>query len=140
MRVNLYIAMKQKGIVVEINGKNAKVECDRASACDMCENSASCTEKCKNVYANAENSICAKIGDCVEIESDTSRVLKNAFFVFILPILLAVISYFCTHKFVGEVVAVIVTLAVLVFSLCLFSFLLNKSESKKNVSRIVKIL
>ena len=132
--------MKQKGIVIEINGKNAKVECDRASACDMCGNSASCTEKCKKVYANAENSVSAKIGDYVEIESDTGRVLKNAFLVFILPIFLAVISYFCTYKFAGEVVAVIVTLAVLVFYLCIFSFFLNKSERKKNVSRIVKIL
>ena len=132
--------MKQIGTVVETNGNTAKVECDRQSACDMCENAANCTEKCKKVYAVALNDVNASVGDMVEIETDTAGVLKNAFIIFILPILLAIASYFAAECFLGENAAVIVTFSVLVFSAFLFGFLLNKSAKGRIVSRVVKIL
>ena len=132
--------MKQIGKVVECDGIVAKIECERKSACDMCENASHCNEKCKIVYATAFNYINASEGDMVEIETDTLNVLKNAFLVFILPIFTAILSYFAADRFFGEGVAVMFTFAVLVFSMILFSFLLNKSQKTKIVSKIVRIL
>lgn len=132
--------MKQYGTVIETDGDIAKVECERQSACDMCENSENCTEKCKKVYATALNCVGADVGDLVEIETDTKKVLYNAFLVFMVPIFVAVAAYFAVNALFGEGIAVISTLAVLVSSVCLFSFALNKSAKKQTVSRIVKIL
>ena len=131
--------MKQTGTVIEINGKLAKVECDRRSACDMCENAASCAEKCKKVYATAVNSVNASVGDYVEIETDTGMVLMNAFIVFLFPIFTAIAAYFLSESFFGEGVSAVVTLVVLAVSLAAVSFLMNKAAKKKTVSRIVKI-
>jgi len=132
--------MKQTGVVIEIIGNLAKVECDRQSACDMCENASVCTEKCKKVYATAENTVNAEIGDFVEIETESKRVLKNAFIVFFLPVILSFVAYFVTERFFGSTPATIVTLVVLTVSLVLFAFLLNGKEKKENASRIVRII
>ncbi len=132
--------MKQYGTVVETNGNIARVECERKSACDMCENAEHCTEKCTKVYATAINEVNACIGDLVEIQTDTKKVLTNAFIVFILPIFLAVVACFAINSLFGEVIAVVATFIVLVLSLCLFSFLLNRSEKKRVISRILRVL
>ena len=132
--------MKQTGTVIEVKGNIARVECDKRSACDMCENAAHCVEKCKKVYATALNEAGAKPGDYVEIETETNRVLFNAVLVFILPIILAVAVYFAANAFLGEGVSVLLTFIVLVFSLIGFSFILNRASKGKTVSKIVKIL
>lgn len=132
--------MKQTGIVVEIKDNVARIECSRQSACDMCENAEHCVEKCKKVLATASNDVNAVVGDMVEIETETGKVLSNAFAVFMLPIFLAVAAYFGINFFFGEGVAVIGTFAVLVFSMILIAFLLNRSAKKRIVSRIVRIL
>lgn len=132
--------MKQIGKVVETNGDVAKIEVDRVSACDMCENSAHCAEKCKKVYATASNSINAMIGDTVEIETETGRVLLNSVLVFLFPVFLAIGAYFLSDLFLGENASVIITFFTLVFSICAFSFVLNRISKKKVISRIVRIL
>ena len=132
--------MKQIGTVVETEGNTAKVECDRKSACDMCENAEHCVEKCKTVYATALNDLNAKTGDSVEIETETSRVLISALIVFLLPVILAIGAYVVADKFFGEGISVLITFAVLVGTVVLFSFLLNKRAKKRVASRIVRIL
>ena len=132
--------MKQTGVVVETDGKTAKVECDRQSACDMCENASVCSEKCKKVYATADNTVNAAVGDFVEIETESKRVLKNAFIVFFLPVILSFVAYFVTERFLGSTLAAIVTLVVLTVSLVLFAFLQNSNEKNRNASKIVRII
>lgn len=132
--------MKQTGVVVEKTGNIARIECDRQSACDMCENASVCTEKCKKVYATAVNAVNADIGDLVEIETESSLVLKNAFIVFFLPVILSVVAFFAIERLFGSTVAVIATLVVLVVSLVLFAFLQNGNEKNRNASRIVRII
>ncbi len=132
--------MKQIGKVVAINADTAKIEVDRVSACDMCENSAHCAEKCQKVYATASNIVGAGVGDTVEIETETGRVLLNSVLVFLFPVLLAIAAYFISDLFFVENVSVIITFFTLVFSLCAFSFVLNKASKKKVISKIVRIL
>ncbi len=132
--------MRQIGTIVETEGKVAKIECDKKSACDMCENAAGCTEKCKKVYATAINEINAQIGDRVEIETDTKNLLLNAFVVFVLPIIAAVISFFVCDGFLDEGIAVVITLAVLVGCSIGLSFVMNKRAKLKNESKVIRIL
>ena len=87
--------------VIEANGKTAIVEAERKSACDGCHKQAegnSCTACAllggnKTVRATAKNSIGANVGDMVEIESSSAKMLLYAFLIFILPLLVAVIAY-----------------------------------------------
>lgn len=132
--------MRQRGIVVEIKGSMARVECDRRSACDMCENAAHCVEKCKKVYTEALNTVNASVGDTVEIETDTGKLLFNTFVLFMIPVFLGVASYFVFDSFFGEGLTAALTLAVLAGSLGFIAFLLNKRAKNKTVSRIVRIL
>lgn len=132
--------MKKIGTVIEIMDDKARVECEKQSACDMCENAAHCVEKCQKVYATALNTVNASVGDIVEIETDTRNVLLNALVVFMLPIFISVAAYLIAEPVLGEGIAVIITLVALVSSMGLFSFLLNNSAKKKTVSKIVKIL
>ena len=132
--------MKQIGTVVDLKDNIATVECDRQSACDMCENAESCKEKCKKVYASAANDVGAEVGDTVEIETPTAGVLTKALIVFILPIIIAMLCYFAVNTLWGEGVAVIFTLIALVLSVVLLCFLLNKGAKGKIVSRITRIL
>ena len=132
--------MKQIGKVVEINADMAKIEVDKVSACDMCENAAHCVEKCKKVYATASNTVNAEVGDTVEIETETGMVLLNSVLVFLVPVLLAIGAYFLSNLFFGENVSVVITFFTLVFSICAFCFVLNKISKKKVISRVVRIL
>ena len=131
--------MKQTGTVVGLDGNMAKVECDRQSACSMCDNAEHCVEKCEKVYASALNTVNAKVGDIVEIETDTKKVLFSSFVVFVLPIILSIAAYFAASVFFGENTASIITFAVLISSMLVFSFVLNKRAEKKTVSRITRI-
>lgn len=132
--------MKQIGNVVETKGNIAIIEVDRKSACDMCENAANCVEKCKKVYATAQNLVNADVGDTVEIETETHRVLINSVIVFLFPIFLAIGSYFLSDLFFAENVSVVITFFVLVFSMFAFSLGLNKFSKKKVISKIVRVL
>ena len=132
--------MTQKGIVTELKNGKAIVMVDRISACDACENSATCAEKCKKVYATAENNLNARVGDAVEIETETGGVLLNAVLVFLVPIILGIGAYFCANAYLGEELAVLITFGVLVLSLTVNSFVLNRIALGKTVSRISRIL
>lgn len=132
--------MKQIGNVVETKGNIAIIEVDRKSACDMCENAANCVEKCKKVYATAQNLVNADVGDTVEIETETHRVLINSVIVFLFPIFFAIAAYFLSDLFFAENVSVLITFFVLVFSMFAFCFGLNKLSKKRVISKIVRVL
>ncbi len=84
--------MEQIGVVVNINGNMARVQFKRASACG--ENCGMCggCEKL-NSFVDAKNTVSAQNGDTVKIETSTSYVLAGAFFVYILPLIAALIMY-----------------------------------------------
>jgi sigma-E factor negative regulatory protein RseC len=87
--------------VVETKGNIAIVEAERKSACSGCHKNAdgnSCTACSllggdKTIRATAKNTVGAKIGDLVEIESSSSKMVLYAFLIFILPLVVAVVAY-----------------------------------------------
>ena len=93
--------MKTKAKVVSLDGEIAEVESARTSACEGChkaqeENGCSvCSLMGSNrmIRAKAKNTVGAKVGDDVWIESNTSRMLWYAVLVFLLPILLTFVGF-----------------------------------------------
>lgn len=94
--------MKTKAIVTEIlEGDVAEISVERRAACDGCHKSADgsgcsiCTLAGGNrvTKAKARNTVGAAVGDVVEVESRTGRVLFYASLVFLLPVLLAAAGY-----------------------------------------------
>lgn len=83
--------MKQQGIVVSIKGNNAEVKFKRESACGG--NCGSCGG-CDNFRTvTAVNSVNAKEGDSVEIETPSKTVLGAAMAVYVIPLAVLIIGY-----------------------------------------------
>lgn len=85
--------MRETGVVIKIQKNEALVSVKRKSSCG--ENCAMCKGVCKTPSheALAVNSIDAKVGDVVLVETETKDVLKSAFLVYIVPVLLMFVSY-----------------------------------------------
>ena len=133
--------MKQTGKVIEIIDDNTvRVECDRQSACSMCDNASSCVEKCQKVYATARNTVGAVVGDTVEIEADTAVFLRNSVALFIIPTVLSVVLYFVFNSFLGEGLSVLFTMMVLILGMAVIAFLLNNNAKKDSVNKIFRII
>lgn len=110
--------MKEYGIVKDEKGEFCAVAVMRKTACgDGCANCAGCMSKgiqlCK-----AKNTVGAKKGDRVIIEGSSSAVLKSAFLVYIVPIIVFILVYtaLCTlfPEAVSAICAVFATVAVFV--------------------------
>lgn len=93
--------MKTFATVRSVDGKVATVETERISACEGCHKSedgkgcsvCSLMGGDRKIAAKALNTIGAKVGDRVVIESATGRMLWYAVLVFVLPLVLALLSY-----------------------------------------------
>lgn len=84
--------MKQKGIVKETENGIAIVSILREEACSSCSGRKFCGSA-KRVDVKVKNSIDAEVGDTVEIETASEKVLGFAALVFLAPVLLAVVLY-----------------------------------------------
>ncbi|MTI67191.1 MAG: SoxR reducing system RseC family protein [Firmicutes bacterium] len=84
--------MKQKGFITKTEKKTANVIIRRETACgDKCS---SCNGGC-NVNATKvmiENKLNAKAGDYVEIRMETKMVMKSAFILYIIPLIMLIIG------------------------------------------------
>jgi len=130
--------MRETGTVQSINGDFCNVIVTRKSACG--ENCASCKGGCKlqNQVCTAKNSIGASPGDKVLIEIDTGKVLKSAFLVYILPILVFIVVYFICDYFLDYGQGLIALSGMLVVFLLLFFH--DKKHKTDFISHVVKIL
>ncbi len=84
--------MISKGVVTKTYSDKATVVIKRSSACGH-----DCGEcnLCKNPMIETEilNPIGAKVGDTVLIEASNGAVIKNAFLLYILPVIVFFVSY-----------------------------------------------
>ncbi|WP_425446016.1 SoxR reducing system RseC family protein [Dethiothermospora halolimnae] len=84
--------MEQIGYVSKIDGDKAQVDVRRVSSCG--EKCASCGSSC-NIPATRvtlKNTVDAKEGDFVEIEMETSYVIKSAYIVYAIPLILMILG------------------------------------------------
>ena len=127
--------MKTKATVVEIIDKDvAVVSVARRAACDGCHKATDgkgcsvCTllGSKGETRARAKNTAGARLGDTVEVESRTRRILGYAALVFLLPVVLAIAGYaigvICS---LGEGLTLLVAFSGLVISFLLI-FLYSK--------------
>lgn len=84
--------MRQTGTVISSTGTMAEISVIRESACGG--NCASCGGCNARTVVSAKNTIEAKVGDKVEMEMASSKVLYTAFIVYALPLLLLIVFYF----------------------------------------------
>ncbi len=96
--------MRQKATVIETTGDSAEIARVRVLRSAMCEGCAARSEgkscacslmlgSAREMIADADNSIGAKAGDDVEIETDSETVLLYAALVFLAPIFGTVLFY-----------------------------------------------
>ncbi len=93
--------MRVKAKIIAVDGKYATVLCDRKSACEGCHKLADGGEcsvcslmgSGQSMETRAYNAAEAAVGDTVEIETASSRVLGYAAMVFLLPIVTVILGY-----------------------------------------------
>lgn len=90
--------MTGEGLIIKTCGNTATVKIKRSSACGH-----DCGEcnLCKNPDIEVEilNPIGAQKGDRVKIGTDTAKVLKSAFMLYMLPIIGALVLYMVLSSF-----------------------------------------
>ena len=90
--------MKKIGVVEHLFGEFADVAVMRETACG--ENCASCKGGCvpSGTIVRARNKAGAMEGETVVVEMENKRVLKAAFVVYIIPIILLIVGYALGHS------------------------------------------
>ena len=141
--------MKAIGTVNNVDSKTAVVEITRSSACSSCHNCESKNNchiellfgnQTETVCVNADNSINAKVGDKVEIESSTKTTLFMSFFVYVIPVIVTAVAYLLFDGILADSVASVLALVVLIVSFVITALLANRAAKKRIKPVIMKIL
>ena len=129
--------MTGEGIVTETNGNVATVKIKRSSACGH-----DCGEcnLCKNpdIEVKVLNPLGAAVGSRVKLGTDTGKVLKDAFLLYMLPIIGAFVLYIVLSSF-NAVSWVCIAAEILWFVLWLV-FIRHHSKNNVSMSIIVEVL
>ncbi len=132
--------MREQGIVTKTENGMATVLVKRKSACG--DNCATCKAACSLGERGiiVKNDIDAKTGDEVAFEMDTAKVLKTAFLVYILPILVFFAAFIICDKFLENQSCAI--FASLIPSAAVFGILMLYDRKNKElyIPRIVEIM
>lgn len=132
--------MREEGYVKTVSECTCEVIIKRKTACG--ENCASCKAGCeaREQVCVADNALGAKVGDKVLVEMDSTKVLKSAFLVYILPILAFLTVFIAVSEnggsnFVSAVSALVG--AGMVF-LCVSIY--AKKHKNEYISKVVEII
>ncbi|MCD1147032.1 SoxR reducing system RseC family protein [Peptoniphilus sp. KCTC 25270] len=137
--------MEQVGIIISVNDGLAEVEVKRMSACGTsCE---SCHSSCeqKPEYVRLVNDLNAKVGDYVEIVSDTSFVLKSLALVYGVPLILflgfVVLSFALLENVTSHAQYISIIIGFLSFVVSFFILRsIDKSKSFNDQIKMTRIL
>ena len=89
-----------------LDDTHAESTVPRKSACGHdCEECAGCGVSGVSVYARALNTVGAKPGEKVVVESDTKKMLKIISFVYLIPVVLFLAGYLVTLALTDSVAA-----------------------------------
>ncbi len=136
--------MLQTAIVIAISDNSiAQVSVKRASACGHdCTSCGACGIMDKPLIVEVENSIGAKLGDTVEIESESKKILYLASVVYLLPLLMFFVLYLLFFSFTkSDILSLLIGGVGFVLGI-VFAIITNHREiNKKTVEyKIVRVL
>ena len=139
--------MRQIGIVKSLQGNRATISVSRKTACEGCaakSGEGGCSG-CMTLATNhelvtaADNTLGAKVGDRVIVETDSNIVIGYAAAVFLLPLLFGVAGYFA-GRLISTLAAYIVSAVGFAAAFVFLYFGLNKRAEKRCDVRIVQII
>ena len=140
--------MTQNGTVIALDGNTAVVEVLRMSACSSCNKESSDCIACtlggarKKTTVKVMNTLSAKVGDSVELEATTFRIIFCAFAVFILPVILALGLYLTASVIFGaySIYTYLSPLFGVMVSFFFIYFVLGRRAEKDNGISMVRII
>ncbi len=130
--------MESIGVVIATNNERATVKVKRASACG--ENCAHCKGGCETTTAQAvvENTIGAVVGDTVKIESNTTDVVRAAFFLYMLPVLVAIVSSVVAYGIkMSDFFVILISVAAFFVSFIIIKRFEKKLTPKSYITKIL---
>jgi len=83
--------MLESGVVVEVDEDIATILFKRSSACAKCGACKLASEE-KNMYLKINNNLDAKVGDIVEVETNTNSVLTASVIAYVVPLIFLIIG------------------------------------------------
>ena len=139
--------MRQIGIVKSLQGNRATISVSRKTACEGCAaksgegGCSGCMTLATNreLVAAADNTLGAKVGDRVIVETDSNIVIGYAAAVFLLPLLFGVAGYFA-GRLISTLAAYIVSAVGFAAAFIFLYFGLNKRAEKRCDVKIVQII
>ena len=108
--------MLEIGYVTSVNEKRgtARVTFDRKSACDKCKMCLTASGEKMKVYVDVKNTLNAKVGDRVGVAMNDKFVLKAAFIVYIIPVVLVGAGLAIFRKFSDLILLGVVAVALFI--------------------------
>ena len=144
--------MRTKAKVIALSEKGAVVETERTSACEGChknEDGKGCSVCSlmggdRKFSALAENTVGARVGDTVIIETETQRVLWYAVLVFLMPLIAAglafTVAYLCRMQVPMQALLSIVAFVACFIGLFVYSKTLQKKRFDVRITEIVQTI
>ena len=111
--------MLEIGVVESVNDKNGtvKVVFDRKSACDKCGMCLTSKGEKMKVYVEVKNTLGAKVGDRVGVSMSDRFVLRAAFIVYLIPVILVGAGLAIFRKFSDMVLLAVIAVGLLLGAL-----------------------
>ena len=133
--------MLSEGIVTRTDGEFITVSVKRKTACDTCR--AGCKgghcDKVQDVETVVKNTLQAEVGDKVRLYTNTSTVMVFAMTVFMLPLVIAAVSYAIPY-FLGADITISAIIATLGFILSyVLIWLLHRNRKSYNTIKLYDI-
>ena len=118
--------MRERGMVSEVKDGFITVKIQRMSSCG--ENCASCGA-CRNKEHTVvvRNTVNAKKGDSVMLEISSEKIMRAAFLVYVIPLMLLIAGYYLASCFTQKTLICIIS----AFSFMLIAFVLLHLYDKK---------
>ena len=142
--------MKAIAKVVDVKNETATVISQRSSACASChncENGGVCHaqlvfgNQVEEVVLDVKNTVNAKVGDTVELESSTNKTLFVSIILFILPIIFSVFAYFAVSNITAiEYIPALSMIVSFAATFAIITKMMNIYTKKHITAYTVKIL
>ena len=129
--------MKNTGLVIECINDDVKVRFIKESACGgNCAACGGCASKPVEIII--KNTLGAEVGDKVEVESDTSHILKWSFLLYIMPIVVLITTYIISDKYLSGIMPEIAGVLMIFITFLPVRYFGNRIKNKAEMKRIVE--